>query len=770
MEQADAIKTFGVINLDEKVIDSIRKNKKVVAKLTNIIELAGGKADKGQGNLLYALSTKLPPTQDPWVKSFVEQIMSNNWSKVMQLEEAIAFMKEKLASVGDKYVVDKKEFELASGVGINVTEADCQNLVDKFWEQYSKDINELKYDFQFSKILYGIKEANKWADSKIVNQMLSAKQKEVLGEKPAADGKRKKANKMTADEKKAFKVNAPKDPEANPTTGKDIMDLIGRDCDIGANSEEIIKKHKEFTGGRIMTRFPPEPNGYLHIGHAKAIRFNFTVAKENGGSTYLRFDDTNPCKENHEFIDHIKQSVAWLGYEPYKVTYSSDYFQELYDFAVKLIKNDKAYICHQSGEEMSKYRNEKKDSPYRNRSVEENLDLFEKMRQGRFDEGECCLRVKMNMQHENPCMRDFVAYRIRFVDHPMSGDKWCVYPTYDYTHCIVDSLENITHSLCTLEFEIRRESYFQLLKDLDIYKPYVWEYSRLNISYAVMSKRKIEKLVTEQYVDGWNDPRLLTLEGLKRRGYTPSMINDFCAHLGVSRKGNENLTSIKLLEKFARVELDRTAPRTFAVMNPILLEIVNLDAAKETKIKAPIFPADAAKGTQTYTLTKNVYIDAEDFSEKHIDKFFGLTDTQPVCLKYGPVVKLVEVVKNADGSINHAKVEILPDYAEKLKGYIHWVSKENSMKVEAHLYSVLFTTEDINKTGDKWQEYINPDSHIIKKDAVMWNLQKKMKHNDRFQFERSGYFVVDRDSDAKKGNYRVNRIVELKESKDKAVK
>jgi len=222
---------------------------------------------------------------------------------------------------------------------------------------------------------------------------------------------------------------------------------------------------------------------------------------------------------------------------------------------------------------MSLYRNEKKDSQYRNRSVEENLELFEAMRQGKMEEGECSLRVKMNMQHENPCMRDFVAYRIRFTSHPMSGDAWCIYPTYDYTHCIVDSIENITHSLCTLEFEIRRESYFQLLKDLDIYKPYVWEYSRLNISNAVMSKRKIEKLVLENYVNGWSDPRLLTLEGLRKRGYTPSMINDFCAHLGVSRKGNENLTSYKLLEKFARTELDRLAPRTFGVMDPILLEI-----------------------------------------------------------------------------------------------------------------------------------------------------------------------------------------------------
>lgn len=447
-----------------------------------------------------------------------------------------------------------------------------------------------------------------------------------MGEKPETDGKRKKQNKKTNEEKKSLKVNAPKEENAEPTTGKDIMDLIGRDCNIGANTDEILKKHLEFTGGKVVTRFPPEPNGYLHIGHAKAIRFNFTVAKENGGITYLRYDDTNPCKENHEFIDHIAQSVAWLGYKPWKVTYSSDYFQELYDLAVGLIKKNKAYVCFQNAEQMSLYRNEKRNSPYRDTPIEENLRLFEKMRNGGFDEGECTLRVKMDMQHENPNMRDFVAYRIRYVEHPMTGDKWCIYPTYDYTHCLVDSIENITHSLCTLEFEIRRESYYQLLKDCEIYKPYVWEYSRLNISNTVLSKRKIETLVNEGHVNGWKDPRLLTVEGLKKRGYTPSMINDFCAHLGVSRKGNENLTSYKLLEKFARTELDREAPRVFAVMNPILLEITNFDTAKETKFEVPIFPADPSKGTRTYTLTKNVYIDAEDFSEEHIDKFFGLTN------------------------------------------------------------------------------------------------------------------------------------------------
>lgn len=487
----------------------------------------------------------------------------------------------------------------------------------------------MKYDFQWNKINYYIKDTNKWADGKTVKTKLEEAQLALLGERPAkTDGKKPKGNKMSTEDKKKLKVNATNladNKDAPATTGKDILDLIGRDCNIGANTGAILKAHQDFAQGRMITRFPPEPNGYLHIGHAKAIRFNFTVAAENNGVTYLRFDDTNPCKENHEFIDHIKKNVAWLGYKPWKVTASSDYFDKLHEIAVDLIKKGRAYVCHQSGKEMSESREKRTDSPYRKRSVEENLKLFEAMRQGRMEEGECSLRVKMDMQHDNPNMRDFVAYRIRFVEHPMSGDKWCIYPTYDYTHCLVDSLENITHSLCTLEFEIRRESYYRLLQDCEIYKPYVWEYSRLNISNTVLSKRKIETLVNKGLVSGWNDPRLLTLEGLRRRGYTPSMINDFCAHCGVSRKGNENITSIKLLEKFARTELDANSPRTFGVMEPVLVEIVNFEAAKEVKFEAPLFPADPSKGTQTYTLTKNVFIESEDFSAEHIDKFFGLT-------------------------------------------------------------------------------------------------------------------------------------------------
>jgi len=328
----------------------------------------------------------------------------------------------------------------------------------------------------------------------------------------------------------------------------------------------------------------------------------------------------------------------------------------LHDYAVQLIKKGLAYVCFQKAEEMSRCRNEKIDSPWRDTSVEENLALFKKMRNGFYAEGECSLRAKMDMQHANTTMRDLVIYRVRYVPHPHSGDKWCIYPTYDWTHGIVDSLENVTHSCCTLEFEIRRECYYWFLKALDLYKPYVWEFSRLNMSNTVLSKRKIEKLINEKLVSGWDDPRLHTIQGLRRRGYTPSMINTFCTQIGVSRKGNENLTDYRKLEFYARKELDATAPRTFGITEPILLEIVNLATPGE-KISAPLFPADPTKGSQIYTLTKNVYIESEDFSAEKKDGFFGVMPDQIVCLRYGPFIKMTDVVKGPDGKIVKVIVE-----------------------------------------------------------------------------------------------------------------
>ena len=433
-----------------------------------------------------------------------------------------------------------------------------------------------------------------------------------------------------------------------------------------------------------------------------------------------------------------------------------------------LIKKDKAYVCFQSAEEMKAGREAKTDSPWRNKTVAENLKNFEKMRQGRYAEGECSLRVKMDMQHPNPCMRDFVAYRIRYVSHPHSGDKWCIYPTYDFTHCLVDSIENVTHSLCTLEFEIRRESYYQLLKDAGMYKPFVWEFGRLNMSNTVLSKRKIEKLVDIGKVSGWDDPRLHTIQGLRKRGYTPSMINTFCEAVGVARHGNETLTSYKKLEVYARRELEDTAPRTFAVLDPLKIEITNFNEIKNRKIEVPLFPGKENTKKQTYDLTKTVYVERSDFCKEKTAGHRGIQPGQNVLLLHGPVILLEDVVTDNSGEVTCVKVKAITDYEGKPpQGKIHWVSAENSIQCKVNEYDRLFTVEDVVKTskaeGKDFLDYFNEKSLVVRPNARIWKSLASVKPYDRFQFVRTGYFCVEHDS--KPGNIVFNAIVALKEGK-----
>ena len=765
---SDAAARFAAIGMQPETITNLLKNKGKTAALIEILDLCGvTECPKQKGSLLQAVATKLKPNQERFRESFAKQIASEKWKTMAQLDEGIKYIDVEMASKGKLFELDIAALDAATGVGIVVTEAEIDAKVNALFEENAAAIEAEKHDFNWGKLWTSATKALQWADGAMVRDKINAKKLALIGEAPADDGKRKKAGKKAKETKPAAGAETAATEDDEPEI--DIGKLIGRDVDIG-NSPEIIAKHLAFTQGKVHTRFPPEPNGYLHIGHAKAIRFNFKVAETYGGNTYLRFDDTNPCKENNEFIDHIKEIVGWLGYTPFKITSASDYFQELYDFAVDLIKKGKAYVCFQNAEEMSRCRNEMIDSPWRNTSVEENLRLFDKMRQGRFAEGECTLRCKMDMQHVNPCMRDFVAYRIRYTSHPHSGSKWCIYPTYDYTHCICDSLENITHSLCTLEFEIRRESYYQVLKDLNIYQPYVWEYSRLNISNTVLSKRKIEHLVFNNVVNGWDDPRLHTIQGLKRRGYTPSMINKFCAKIGVARSGNENLTSCKKLEFYAREELNLTAPRTFAVLDPIELEIVNFDEIEQKTVEACLFPPDKTKGVKVLNVTPQIYVDNEDFSEQVKKGFYGIMPGQVVCLRYGPFIMLDEVVKGPDGKIQKLKVRAIPNHTEKVKGVIHWVSKSHSLPVIVNQYSTLFTAEDVagqaKKDNRDWLEYLNKKSLVVYRNARIWDHLADAKEYDRFQFERVGYFCVDKTSktDAVGGKLVFNGIVALKEA------
>jgi len=414
---------------------------------------------------------------------------------------------------------------------------------------------------------------------------------------------------------------------------------------------------------------------------------------------------------------------------------------------LSLLNKGKAYVCHQTADEMKECRRNGINSPFRNRTVEENLDYFENMRQGKYEEGECCLRMKGDMQHVNSNMRDHVAYRIKYTAHPHAGDKWCIYPTYDYTHCICDSIEHITHSLCTLEFENRRESYYWLLDALEIFKPVVWEYSRLNISSSILSKRKIDALIKEGHCESWSDPRLLTLEGLRRRGYTTAAINEFCDCIGVSRKGNEKVVDVKLLEHFIRKDLDENAPRTYCVTDPIKVVIENIGEDEEFKNEADLFPGKPGKGEKVvYTLTKTIFIEEDDFSEESKPKYYGLTPDQAVRLYSGPYIVLKEVVKNEDGSLSHIVVTKVDEVEKKVKGCIHWVSEKYSIKARVNLYDRLFLHENPKALGDDWMSAINPNSLIIKENAKIWSHLSDAAPFSRFQFLRKGYFTVAEES------------------------
>lgn len=737
---------------------------------------------------LLQLAEKLNQTYNFRLPLFLKYIKSHKLLDPHQLDSAIEFIKEK----GVDTVIDDEEFEKRVGIGIKITREDIQVAIEKRLNQKLDRLKVERYKFQYIPILNQVKKDFAYLDMKLAKELIVNQISQILGPKTDQENeedsarklhdelknKKKKEGKLAEQDEKNLadlkariklydeefeaKVKAADlDDDDENTNEKDkLFKIMARDMASALNSEELLRKHKDFTKGRVFTRFPPEPNGYLHIGHAKAMRFSFMSAMRNGGECYLRYDDTNPEKETKEFIDNIEENVRWLGYKPYKVTYASDYFQDLYDLAVELIKRGKAYVCSLSKEEFKQYRDNMKDSPYRNRPVEENLDLFNKMRQGRFSEKDCCLRMKIDMKHKNTAMRDPVAYRIKYQAHPHAGDKWCIYPTYDYTHCINDSLENVTHSLCTLEFEIRRDPYYWLLEALDLYRPFVWEYSRLNITHTVLSKRRLTEMVDTRIVRGWDDPRLFTINGLRRRGYSAEAINHFVDTVGVTRRGNENFVSIQLLENSAKVDLDKHAPRTMAVLEPLLIKIVNLGDDVRKEIQVPFFPKHKEAGTRTIVLTNRIFIDAKDFKQTNDKDFFGLSPDQEVGLKYGGVLKLVNV-KTEGQRVIHLECEY-HDVEKKTKGRVHWISNEEAVKVECRLYNKLFLSENPMSVKN-WLGDLNPESEVIVQNALMHKsiVNSNLKHLDRFQFERLGYFVVDFETRLENGVVVFNRTIPL---------
>ena len=521
----------------------------------------------------------------------------------------------------------------------------------------------------------------------------------------------------------------------------------------------------------VVTRFPPEPNGYLHIGHAKSICLNFGLARDYGGRCHLRFDDTNTVKEEEEYMESIKEDVRWLGFDWGEHLYhASDYFEQLYEFAVKLIKKGKAYVCHLSQDEIREYRGTLtepgRESPYRNRSVEENLDLFERMRKGEFADGECVLRAKIDMASPNVVMRDPILYRIRHVSHPRTGDRWCIYPMYDFTHCLSDALEGITHSICTLEFENNRPLYEWILEEVfDGPHPQQIEFARLNLSYTVMSKRKLLRLVEEGIVSGWDDPRMPTIAGLRRRGFTPEAIRDFCDRIGVAKANS--VVDYALLEHCLREDLNQRAERTMAVLRPLKVVITNYPEGQVEYLEAVNNPQDPSAGTRQIPFAREIYIEQDDFAEDPPKGFFRLAPGREVRLRFAYFITCTDVIKDEAGNIievhctydPETKGGTAPD-GRKVKGTIHWVSVEHSLPAEVRLYDHLFTKEDPNE-GDL-SENVNPNSLEVLTDARVEPRMQAAKPLERFQFERVGYFCVDPDTTA--GRLVFNRTVPLRDS------
>ncbi len=549
--------------------------------------------------------------------------------------------------------------------------------------------------------------------------------------------------------------------------------------DVLPISSDFIREavKEDLANGRfnyVRTRFPPEPNGYLHIGHAKAFSIDFGIARDFGGKCNLRFDDTNPIKEDIEYIDAIKEDIRWLGFDwEDREYYASDYYEQLYEYALKLIRKGKAYVDDLSAEEIRTYRgtlNEPgKDSPFRNRSIEENLDLFTRMRQGEFPDGSRVLRAKIDMASGNINMRDPVMYRILHAEHHRTGDQWCIYPMYDFAHGQSDSIEGITHSLCSLEFEDHRQLYDWFLDQLEIHHPRQIEFSRLNVNFTILSKRKLIRLVNEGYVRGWDDPRMPTLSGMRRRGYPPEAVLDFISRIGVGK--SENVADIALLEHCVRQELNQKSPRAMAVLNPLKVVILNYPENQVEYMEAVNHPEDLNMGTRKIPFSRELYIEQDDFREAPPPKYYRLSPGREVRFRFAYFIKCVDVIKDSDGNIVEIHCTYDPDTrggdapdGRKVKSTIHWVSAAHAIKAEARLYDRLFSCErpDNTEEGKDFTSNINTGSLEILSNCYLEPGLSNLKPGKRVQFERQGYFCVDPDSNASRLVF--NRTVSLRDT------
>jgi glutaminyl-tRNA synthetase len=782
---------------------SSARNPKTRKALLDVIEEAGVSTGcpKSMGALLNTVASKFPNNAIVHRKFLLDYITSEKIKSNLQVEGAHEYLADIAAEP-----INIQNFEQAAGVGVVVPVEDILPAVAGVIAANEEKLREERYHTNLNILLAQVRSAAgmKWADPMLVKATLEEQVEAFLGPKTEADmgpppdkKKKKKAEKKKEDgaanangdatSKSASgpqAVAAADEPPADPFTflprpedNNKVHTTVnwsdGRPPLHISNTPEQLERHLAATQGKVITRFPPEPNGYLHIGHAKAMFIDFGMARRYNGGCYLRFDDTNPEAEKQEYIDHIQEIVSWLGWSPFKITYSSDYFQELYELAVKLIETGNAYVCHQSGDEIKEYREQRKGSPWRDRPIEESLKLFDDMKKGLVEEGAAVLRMKGDPNNENYNMFDLIAYRIKFTPHPKAGDEWCIYPSYDFTHCIVDSLEDITHSMCTLEFESRRASYFWLLHVLEMYKPVVWEYSRLNITNTVLSKRKLLKLVQDEFVSGWDDPRLLTLSGLRRRGVRPEAINAFCKDMGVTRSEGE--MPLHRLDYFIRTDLEEAAARRLAVLRPLRIVITNLPEDHYEEVEGKHFPGKSDDdGGYKLPLTRVVYIETTDFREEDEKGYYGLAPNKAVMLRYAYPITCTGVSRR-DG-VTGQPLELTAECDRESvaagkkppKGVLNWVSQSKPgvepEQFEARLYGMLFNSPNPSGLGDKWLSDLNPDSLEVVRGAMASPVlaADAGNHGAKFQLERLGYFAVDTDSQT--GGMVMNRICTLKDS------
>ncbi|KAL3233207.1 Glutamine--tRNA ligase [Nakaseomyces bracarensis] len=785
---------------EEAKIKEITKNQKICGELEALLgQVPGGSAlDKTQRALVHSFATLIVKKASKEVPTalVVENIVNGNLKTNLQVEAAFNY-------VSGASEVTQEALASEAGIGVHVGEEDVRRKVVEYIEANKASIEEQRYKL-VPGIMADVKKLPelKWAEPRLFKPIIDEEILKVLGPKDERDV----VKKQPKSKKKNDAANAKKNTDAGDAPKRTMFTegFLGDLHKVGENPQaypELMAEHLKATGGKVQTRFPPEPNGYLHIGHSKAIMVNFGYAKYHNGVCYLRFDDTNPEAEAPEYFESIQRMVAWLGFKPWKVTYSSDYFDELYQLAEALIKCGKGYVCHCTAEEIKRSRGIKEDGTpggerhackHRDQSVEQNLEEFRAMRDGKYKPGEATLRMKQDLTSPSPQMWDLIAYRVLNAPHPRTGTKWKIYPTYDFTHCLVDSFENITHSLCTTEFYLSRESYEWLCDQVHVFRPAQREYGRLNITGTVLSKRKIAKLVDEHFVRGWDDPRLFTLEAIRRRGVPPGAILSFINTLGVTTS-TTNIQVVRF-ESAIRKYLEDSTPRLMMILDPIEVVVDNLEDDFEEVVSIPYRAGTKEFGDRTVPFTNKFYIERSDFSESTEDKeFFRLTPNQSVGLIKVPyTVSFKSVEKDSDGNITkiHVKYDN-DDKPKKPRTYIQWVpvSKKVDSPIrisETRVYNQLFKSENPSAHPDGYLKDINPESEVVFKNSVIehnfhhvienspWVVDsvkksefyveedKDSKEVCRFQAMRVGYFTLDKEST--KDKIVLNRIVSLKDS------